>query len=109
MQIYKTPLREYKFLIDEFLNLNNNNILTNRSLEIDDLMMILEEASKMCEETLLPLNAIGDHEGCLFDNGKVITPKGFKEAYKVFSENGWQGIKVKEKYPVVNYNSIVNG
>jgi len=108
MQIYKTPLREYKFLIDEFLNLNNNNILTNRSLEIDDLMMILEEASKMCEETLLPLNAIGDHEGCLFDNGKVITPKGFKEAYKVFSENGWQGIKVKEKYGGQNLPYIMN-
>ena len=28
----------------------------------------------------------------------MIAPKGFKEAYKVFSENGWQGIKVKEKY-----------
>ncbi len=108
MQIYKTPLREYKFLIDEFLNLSNNNILTNRSLEINDLMMILEEASKMCEETLLPLNAIGDHEGCLFDNGKVITPKGFKEAYKVFSENGWQGIKVKEKYGGQNLPYVMN-
>ncbi len=52
----------------------------------------------MCEETLLPLNAIGDNDGCAFQDGKVIAPKGFKEAYKVFSENGWQGIKVKEKY-----------
>ena len=98
MQVYKTPLREYKFLLEDFLKLNNNKVLTDRSLEIDDLLMILEEASKMCEETLLPLNAIGDNEGCVFEDGKVIAPKGFKEAYKVFSENGWQGIKVKEKY-----------
>ena len=28
-------------------------------------MMILEEASKMCEETLLPLNVTGDSEGCV--------------------------------------------
>ena len=85
MQVYKTPLREYKFLIEDFLNLKDDQILNKRSLQVDDLMMILEEASKMCEETLLPLNVTGDTEGCVFDNGKVIAPKGFKEAYKVFS------------------------
>jgi len=108
MQVYKTPIREYKFLLEDFLELNNNKILTDRSLEIDDLLMILEEASKMCEETLLPLNTVGDNEGCIFDNGKVIAPKGFKEAYKVFSENGWQGIKVKEKYGGQNLPYIMN-
>jgi hypothetical protein len=84
MQVYKTPLREYKFLLEDFLNLKDDKILTKRNLEIDDLLMILEEASKMCEETLLPLNVIGDAEGCKFDKGKVIAPNGFKEAYKVF-------------------------
>ena len=108
MQVYKTPIREYKFLLEDFLQLNNNKILTDRSLEIDDLLMILEEASKMCEETLLPLNTVGDNEGCIFDNGKVIAPKGFKEAYKVFSDNGWQGIKVKEKYGGQNLPYIMN-
>ncbi len=98
MQVYKTPIREYRFLLEDFLKLNGSRVLTDRSLEVDDLLMIIEEASKMCEETLLPLNTIGDSEGCAFENGKVIAPKGFKEAYKVFSQNGWQGIKVKEKY-----------
>ena len=98
MQVYKTPIREYRFLLEDFLDLNTSKVLKDRGLEIDDLLMIIEEASKMCEETLLPLNAIGDNDGCAFKDGKVIAPKGFKEAYKVFSENGWQGIKVKEKY-----------
>ena len=98
MQVYKTPIREYRFLLEDFLDLNTSKVLKDRSLETDDLLMIIEEASKMCEETLLPLNATGDNDGCAFQDGKVIAPKGFKEAYKVFSENGWQGIKVKEKY-----------
>ena len=97
MQVYKTPIREYRFLLEDFLDLNTSKVLKDRGLEIDDLLMIIEEASKMCEETLLPLNAIGDNEGCVFQDDKVIAPKGFKESYKVFSENGWQGIKVKEK------------
>ena len=98
MQVYKTPIREFKFLLEDFLDLNTSKSLKDKGLEINDLLMIIEEASKMCEETLLPLNSIGDNDGCVFQDGKVIAPKGFKEAYKVFSENGWQGIKVKEKY-----------
>ena len=43
MQIYKTPLREYKFLLEDFLKLKDHKILTNRNLEIDDLLMILED------------------------------------------------------------------
>ena len=77
MQVYKTPIREYRFLLEDFLKLNGSKVLTDRSLEIDDLLMIIEEASKMCEETLLPLNAIGDSEGCVFEDGKVIAPVSY--------------------------------
>ena len=61
MQVYKTPLREYKFLIEDFLKLKDDKVLNKRSLEIDDLLMIIEEASKMCEETLLPLKCYWRH------------------------------------------------
>ena len=71
-------------------------------------MLILDEASKFCEETLLPLNQSGDLEGCKFENGKVITPKGFKEAYKIYTDNGWQGIKVNETYGGQNLPYIMN-
>jgi len=108
MQIYKTPIKEFKFLINEFLNLDKSIVLKNKSLESDDLLMILDEASKLCEETLLPLNQSGDLEGCEFNKGKVRTPKGFKEAYKIFTDNGWQGIKVNESYGGQNLPYIMN-
>ena len=108
MQIYKTPIKEFKFLINEFLNLDKSIILKNKNLESDDLLMILDEASKLCEETLLPLNQSGDLEGCEFNKGKVRTPKGFKEAYKIFTDNGWQGIKVNETYGGQNLPYIMN-
>ena len=41
---------------------------------------------------LQPLNQSGDEEGCHFENGTVRTPKGFKEAYKAYSEAGWGGL-----------------
>ena len=99
MQVYKAPIKDYKFLIKDFINSDlSENIFKNSEIELEDIDMILEEAAKLCEETLLPLNQSGDSEGCSFKNGKVTTPKGFKEAYKSFVENGWQGITVNKKY-----------
>ena len=108
MQIYKTPLKEFKFLIEDFLKLNETDFLKNQELETSDLMLILDEAAKLCEETLLPLNQSGDSEGCKFDNGNVSAPKGFKDAYKLFAENGWQGLKVKEEFGGQNLPYIMN-
>ena len=99
MQVYKAPLNDYAFLIKDFLNLSSTDQILNQSdLNIEDLEMILSEAAKLCENTLLPLNQSGDEEGCILKDGKVVTPKGFKEAYKSFVENGWQGITANKKY-----------
>ena len=109
MQIYKAPLNDIKFLLNNFLDLSNHQyILSNSDLEISDLEMVIDEAAKICEETLLPLNQSGDLEGCSFDKGKVTTPKGFKEAYKKFIENGWQGIKVNKNYGGQNLPYFMN-
>jgi len=55
----------------------------------DVLDAILEEAGKLAHDVLLPLNMSGDEEGCRIENGVVRTPKGFKEAYEFFQQNGW--------------------
>ncbi len=109
MQIYKAPLNDIKFLINDFLKLSNEDpIIAKKDLEINDLELVIEEAAKICEETLLPLNQIGDQEGCKFDKGNVYTPQGFKEAYKLFTENGWQGIKVSADYGGQNLPYFMN-
>jgi len=102
MQIYKAPINDFHFLLNDFLNFSNSDY------EISDLQMVIEEAAKICEETLLPLNQTGDLEGCVFDNGSVKAPKGFKEAYENYSKNGWQGIKVDEIYGGQNLPYFIN-
>ena len=42
MQVYKAPLKDYKFLINDFLNLNSSSILKNSEIDEDDLNMILD-------------------------------------------------------------------
>jgi len=52
----------------------------------------LEEAGKFASTELLAINREGDEHGATFDNGNVITPPGFKEAYTQFIEAGWTSI-----------------
>ncbi len=62
----------------------------------DVFEMVLSEAEKLAENELWPLNEVGDREGCVFEDGQVRTPKGYREAYKKYAEGGW--INPQEDY-----------
>ena len=48
MQVYKAPLKDYKFLIKDFLHSTlSETVLKNSEIEREDLDMILEEAAKL--------------------------------------------------------------
>src|SRR5436190_55522 len=64
----------------------------------DTIQAIVEEAAKLCENVLFPLNRTGDEEGCHYENGVVRTPKGFKQAYDQFREGGWTAVTCDPEY-----------
>ncbi|MEQ8857172.1 MAG: acyl-CoA dehydrogenase C-terminal domain-containing protein [Pseudomonadales bacterium] len=54
---------------------------------------VLDEAHRFTENELAPLNAVGDVEGCHWQQGgTVTTPAGFKEAYATYAAGGWSGL-----------------
>lgn len=91
MPAYKAPLREYRFLFRDVLNVEKYaNLPGFADASIDTIEQILEEGAKFCEGVLQPLNAVGDHEGCKrHPDGSVTTPTGFKQAYDQLVEAGW--------------------
>ncbi|MAB13477.1 acyl-CoA dehydrogenase C-terminal domain-containing protein [Parvibaculum sp.] len=99
MPSYKAPLREYNFLLYELLGIQQYSNLPGFADASEDLVRaILEEAAKLTEEVLQPLNQVGDREGCKLENGEVTTPTGFKEAYKTLVEGGWPALVVDPEY-----------
>ena len=93
MPTYSAPVKDIQFLLHDYFNLQQyNNIPAFAEATPDLLDAILDEAAKVTENVFQPLNLSGDEQGCRLEDGKVITPDGFKEAYNQYLEGGWQGL-----------------
>src|SRR5471032_2002062 len=100
MPSYKAPLEDVSFLLNDVFQIDRYNNLPGFSDASADVReAILAEAAKLSEEVLQPLNRIGDLEGCTrHEDGRVTTPKGFKEAFRQVAEGGWLGLSAPAEY-----------
>jgi alkylation response protein AidB-like acyl-CoA dehydrogenase len=99
MATYKAPLKDMRFVLCEVIGFDEVTALKPFGEVTPDLVdAILEEAAKLCENVLFPLNRPGDEEGCTYENGAVRTPKGFKEAYQQFVAGGWTNTTTDPKF-----------
>ena len=109
MPFYRAPLDDYHFLLNEFFELDKQRDLPQfADLSSDLVEDVLTNAAKFCEEVLQPLNQSGDEEGCHFENGVVRTPKGFKEAYKAYSDAGWGALGVPTEWGGSGMPMLIN-
>jgi alkylation response protein AidB-like acyl-CoA dehydrogenase len=93
MHGYRAPLRDMRFVLHELLGAEPLAGLPGYEEATPELVdSVLEEAAKLAEGELAPLNRSGDEEGCTYADGAVRTPKGFREAYATFRAGGWTGV-----------------
>ncbi len=59
---------------------------------------ILEEAGKFATDVLAPLNRVGDTHGIKLDAGHVTTAPGWPDAYRRWSEGGWNAVSGSETW-----------
>lgn len=109
MPVYNPPIDDIKFVLHDVLSAGQLSRLPGFEDATADLMdQILEEGGKICADVLFPLNQSGDQEGCHYENGIVRTPKGFKEAYDMFTQGGWCGLSADPEYGGMGMPVLVN-
>ena len=99
MTTYTAPVEDMMFLFDKLRNNKNyNEIEKYHDVNSELVRSILEEAAKITQNIILPLAKSGDENPTTLENGVVITPPGYKEAYKKFIEDGWTSLSCDPKY-----------
>jgi 3-(methylsulfanyl)propanoyl-CoA dehydrogenase len=107
MTRYTAPTKDMQFLLHDVLKITESGIPGYDELEADFTYAVLEEAGKISSDVLHPLNAVGDKEGCVLENGVVRTPTGFKGAFDKMKEGGWTGLDMPEQYGGQNMPAII--
>ena len=97
---YRAPLRDMRFVIEEWLNADSvwRTIPDWADFDSETALQVLEEAARFVSEQLAPLNASGDLEQCQFHDGEVQMPSGFRESYRAWVEGGWPGLALSGEY-----------
>ncbi len=110
MPTYAAPQREYKFLLEDVLQITRYDNMPAFAEAAPDLVeQILAEAAKFCEGVLQPLNRVGDEAGCTRSaDGSVATPPGFKDAYRQFVDAGWPALGCDPNYGGQRTPHVVN-
>lgn len=99
MPVYKAPLTDIRFILDEILQAGQLANLPGYEQATPDLIgPILDGAADICENVLFPLNQPADAEGCTLTGDVVTTPKGFKDAYQAFTTGGWTALSCDPTY-----------
>ena len=109
MTVYKAPLRDVRFILEELVHAEQLPELPGYSdATLDQVEFVLSEIGSVCEQLLFPLNRPGDEEGCHFADGGVTTPRGFREAYEKYVEAGWPSLACDPMYEGMGLPKLVS-
>ena len=90
---YAAPVKDMMFAMQELAGVDVVAALPGfEDYGADTAAAVLEESAKFCNEVVAPLNWDGDQHPSYLKEGVVVTTPGFKEAFKQFSEGGWQAV-----------------
>ena len=99
MTQYTAPLRDMNFVLNELAGLAHVAKLPGfEDAGPETVEAILDEAAKFASQVLAPINAEGDAVGCIWKDGEVTTPPGFKQAYAQFVAGGWNGLNSPQHF-----------
>jgi alkylation response protein AidB-like acyl-CoA dehydrogenase len=93
MPEYQAPMADMKFVLRELVDMELLAQLPGFAEMTPDVAeSVLDEAAKFAGAVLSPLNRSGDLEGVRWQDGRVLTAGGWKQAYERFAADGWNAL-----------------
>jgi len=94
MADYVPPLRDIRFVLEQLIDLPAlSKLEAYDHADPGTVFGVIEESGRFMADVLGPLNRVGDTVGSTLDSdGKVTTPPGFSEAYRLYTEAGWGAV-----------------
>ena len=96
---YTAPLKDMLFNIEHLARIDQiAQIPGFEDAGLETAQAVLEECGKLNAEVIAPLNWEGDKNPSSHSGTSVTTTPGFKDAYKQFTEAGWQSLQHPADY-----------
>ena len=96
---YIAPLKDMLFNIEHLARIDQiAQIPGFEDAGLETAQAVLEECGKLNAEVIAPLNWEGDKNPSSHSGTSVTTTPGFKDAYKQFTEGGWQSLQHPADY-----------
>jgi alkylation response protein AidB-like acyl-CoA dehydrogenase len=92
---YQAPLKDMNFLLYDVFSMEamwQSMPTLSEHVDRETAQAILQECAKIAEQEIAPLSRQGDEIGVSFNEGKVTTAPGYKEAFKTYADGGWTGL-----------------
>ena len=91
---YRAPVKDMLFDIRHLADIEAVSKLPGfGEAGFETAQAVLEECARFNEGVVAPLNVDGDRNPSAWSDGEVHTTPGFKDAYRQYSEGGWQGLQ----------------
>jgi alkylation response protein AidB-like acyl-CoA dehydrogenase len=97
---YEPPLDDIRFVLDEITSLDDvASLPCFEHADSESVEEALAECGRFVRNVIAPLNAIGDRKHSRRrDDGSVVTPDGFRAAYRQYVAAGWAGVGLPVEY-----------
>jgi alkylation response protein AidB-like acyl-CoA dehydrogenase len=106
---YQAPLGDIEFVCRDLAGLAPVLRLIGSGDATPELISsVLEEAGRIAESVMAPLNHSGDRQGARLENGQVLTADGWREAYRTLVDGNWMGLPFPEAYGGMGLPWLVN-
>ncbi|MBK1781766.1 acyl-CoA dehydrogenase C-terminal domain-containing protein [Advenella sp. WQ 585] len=108
MLVYKAPTKDFLFILNDLLKVQElKGVEGFESLTPEFCQEVLYPAARFHEEVLFPVGIAGDRHGAHLVDGKVLTPPGYKEAWKQYCASGWLQLSMPEELGGAGLPSIM--